>query len=224
MKQKALLVMAALVLMVSGVAAVSAYEAHLVNVTAHVENALDTPAPMAIGGVAAFPQEWLYEDMLITTSGSFKGQSRVNEVEFLIFAEPIYELSVAGDPYLWAGGFTYVSTDGGATWEWIGPTADFSEPVAGFVCTTLTGVASNSADGVIRVAMDMPVDPAYYNELTDPCDKPRPDTGQNNPQNPDQTGTSDGHQYCQAPSVVQDYDVAGDEFGLDIKIQVTDIR
>jgi predicted porin len=38
--KKAILILAALMLVASGVAAVSAYEAHVVNVRSHVENAI----------------------------------------------------------------------------------------------------------------------------------------------------------------------------------------
>lgn len=85
--KKVLLVLGALVMTLSGVAAVSAYEAHLVNVTAHVENALDiTPRKIDFGTV--FPQEWFTKDVIITTSTSFSadGQQRVGDIYFKVFA------------------------------------------------------------------------------------------------------------------------------------------
>jgi len=58
--KKVLLIGTAIVMVLSGVAAVSAYEAHVVNVTAHVENAIETS--LAVGETTefgtVFPQEW----------------------------------------------------------------------------------------------------------------------------------------------------------------------
>jgi hypothetical protein len=211
-KGKIILLAAALAIVVSGIAAVSAYEAHMVNVTAHVENALDTPGAIVIGGVAAFPEEWLIGEIIVTGSQSFKGQSRVNNVDFIVCAEEKDEISPAGDPYLWAGGFTFVSNDGGMTWEWIGPTNDLTPPPSppGVVCTSLPNTVTTTSDAVILVGMDMPVDPDYYNPETDVPNKPRDDNAD--------CGVGIGE-----PCVVADYDVTGDEFGLDIKIQVVDI-
>jgi hypothetical protein len=213
MRQKLILMAAAVAIMVSGIAAVSAYESHLVNVTAHVENALDTPDAIAIGGLAAFPEEWLTGEITVTTSQSFKGQSRVNNVDFLLCAEPKpMDASINGGAgYTWAGGFTFVSTDGGATWSWIGPTNDFVPPSnPAVVCTALTGTVTNAADATILVGMDMPVDPDYYNPETDVDNKPRDDNAD--------CGVGLGE-----PCVVEDYDVTGEDFGLDVKIQVVDI-
>ncbi len=54
--KKILLGLSALVMVLSGVAMVSAYEAHLINVTAHVENALEVDTtPIDFGTV--FPEE-----------------------------------------------------------------------------------------------------------------------------------------------------------------------
>lgn len=59
--------------MLSSVAAVSAFESHLVNVEAHVENALGTPAAFDFDTV--FPEEWLTHEIVVQTSTSFKDQS-----------------------------------------------------------------------------------------------------------------------------------------------------
>ena len=85
--KKVLLVLGALMMVLSGVAAVSAYEAHIINVTAHVENALDvTPRSIDFGTV--FPQEWFTKDVSITTSISFCAdeQQRVGDIYFKVYA------------------------------------------------------------------------------------------------------------------------------------------
>jgi len=68
--KKLLLVLGALVMTVSGVAMVSAYEAHTVNVRAKVENALHLDrAVMDFGTV--FPEEWFTEGFKVIRSTSF---------------------------------------------------------------------------------------------------------------------------------------------------------
>jgi hypothetical protein len=68
--KKVMLVLGALVIMVCGVAMVSAYEAHVVNVTAKVENALNvTTDPLDYGTV--FPEEWLTKKFKVQHSISF---------------------------------------------------------------------------------------------------------------------------------------------------------
>ena len=56
--KKVVLGLAALVLIVSGVAAVSAYEAHIINVKAKVENAL-TVGVSRLNYGTVFPEEFL---------------------------------------------------------------------------------------------------------------------------------------------------------------------
>ena len=212
--KKVILILAALVLVVSGVAAVSAYEAHVVNVTAHVENALSVSATqLTIGGTAAFPEEWLEGSVTVDTSSSFKTQSRVNNVDIKLCAEPKPAGTAPGNlDYRWAGGFTFISVDGGTTWVWIGPTADEVEPTAGFTCPTMTaGTANNTAVVTVDVGMDIPVFDGFYNELTDVPNKPRPDNA---------TCASKG---VDEPCVISAGTPTGSDFGLDLKIQVVDI-
>ncbi len=81
-------VLATAAVVIAGAAAFSAYEAHIVNVTATIENALsvDTGA-MAFGTV--FPQEYLVKDMNIQLSDSFKSTGRVDDVEYVIKQKPM---------------------------------------------------------------------------------------------------------------------------------------
>jgi hypothetical protein len=68
-------------------AALSAFEAHIVNVTAQIENALDVPVD-AIDFGTVFPQEELDETLEISLSDSFLGEDRVDDVEYIIRQKP----------------------------------------------------------------------------------------------------------------------------------------
>jgi len=90
MRKRILLVLVTILVVVAGVAAISAYEAHIINVTAHIENALKvTPnAPIAFGTV--FPQEYFERRLFITTSESFcqSTQRRVLNIDYKIVQKP----------------------------------------------------------------------------------------------------------------------------------------
>jgi hypothetical protein len=77
MSKKILLALATVVVVAGGVAALSAYEAHVINVTAHIENALDVHGePIAFGTV--FPQEYREAQVTVRLSDSFQAQDPVN--------------------------------------------------------------------------------------------------------------------------------------------------
>lgn len=87
MKKKILLGLAAAVVVVGGVAALSAYEAHVINVTAHIENALSvSPKEIVFGTV--FPQEYMESDFTISLSESFQAADRVDDIEYIIKQKP----------------------------------------------------------------------------------------------------------------------------------------
>lgn len=73
MKKKIALALVAAVAVVGGVAAMSAYEAHVINVTAHIENALSVPTKEISFGTV-FPQEYVDETFTMTLSQSFQDQ------------------------------------------------------------------------------------------------------------------------------------------------------
>ena len=91
------LAVATVAIVLAGAAAFSAYEAHIVNVTATIENALsvDTGA-MAFGTV--FPQEYLVKDMNIQLSDSFKNTGRVDDVEYVIKQKPMVKAPCVPPP------------------------------------------------------------------------------------------------------------------------------
>ena len=90
MKKKIILGLITVVVVVGGVAALSAYEAHVINITAHIENALKVipPEDMTFGTV--FPQEKMIRQLLITTSDSFcsSTQTRVSTINYKIVQKP----------------------------------------------------------------------------------------------------------------------------------------
>ena len=83
MSKKILISLLSVAVIAAGVVAVSAFEAHIINVTAHIENALSVlPKEIKFGTV--FPQEYLEEKLTIELSDSFKAADRVDDVEYKI--------------------------------------------------------------------------------------------------------------------------------------------
>lgn len=123
MKHKAILIFAALLMVVSGVAAVSAYEAHIINVTAHVENALAVDTTKAEFGVM-FPQEWnkIKKEVKLSTSAiaelpvEFGVTGDLKSVSFKIYAE----WKVDEDYGTGANHLPDVTIGTGDYWAWIG--------------------------------------------------------------------------------------------------------
>lgn len=90
------------IFVLGGMSLVSAFEAYVINVTAHIENALFVhPESLEFGTV--FPQEKLNSTMFVTFSESFsaKSQERVGNVDYVLKEKPkprpLYESSVGVD-------------------------------------------------------------------------------------------------------------------------------
>ena len=65
----------------------AAFEAHVINVTATIENALAvSPNPVQFGTV--FPNETVYRNMTVALSESFSKEDRVDDVEYKIVQKP----------------------------------------------------------------------------------------------------------------------------------------
>ncbi len=97
MKKKIILALVALVAVSFGVVGLSAYEAHILNVTANIENSLTVPLEttgMSFGTV--FPEEVMYKNFDIQLSSSFLTEPRVDDVEYLIRQKP--KCGVPADP------------------------------------------------------------------------------------------------------------------------------
>ena len=103
MNKKILLALGSVLVVVGGVAALSAFEAHVINVTAKIENALTVPAE-AIPFGTVFPQEYLERNFIIRLSESFLAddQLRLGDVYYKIVQKPklkpLYEELVAQCP------------------------------------------------------------------------------------------------------------------------------
>ncbi|HDZ54688.1 MAG TPA: hypothetical protein ENI19_02650 [Candidatus Nealsonbacteria bacterium] len=87
MKKKIILGLVAVVAVAGGVAVLSAYEAHVINVTARIENALSVAVEHIDFGTV-FPQEYLEFPLEIALSGSFLAEDRVDDVEYVIKQKP----------------------------------------------------------------------------------------------------------------------------------------
>jgi len=87
MNKKILMSLGAALAVVASVAAMSAYEAHVINVTAHIENALYVH-PKAIAFGTVFPQEYVERDFTVELSTSFQAAGRVDDVEYVIKQKP----------------------------------------------------------------------------------------------------------------------------------------
>src|SRR3989344_6121724 len=87
MKKKIILAAIALVAVAGGVAGLSAFEAHVINVTAKIKNALRVPTDSIDFGTV-FPQEQLDQTFDVTLSQSFLDEDRVDDVEYAIRQKP----------------------------------------------------------------------------------------------------------------------------------------
>jgi hypothetical protein len=65
----------------------AAFEAHVINVTARIENALDVPVKFLDYGTV-FPQEYLVENLEVSLSDSFLSENRVDDVRYFIRQKP----------------------------------------------------------------------------------------------------------------------------------------
>jgi len=227
--KKAILMVAALLMVVSGIAAVSAYEAHLINVTAHVENAL-TVDTAAIDFGTVFPQEWLIVDRDIELSESANvalteggAAGTLVSVEYKIWAEykvdpgsPNHtpDLMIGGtDYYKWLGPWLWVGINQadptGATtlvaqgWTQVGA-VPVSPAMAKDTCEG--GTLTSDTPDTLKVMLLAPCFHGYYNADTDT--------------KPDWWPTPDTAAWPFLDSALRD----GCDLGLDLKVQVTAIN
>ncbi|MEK7561011.1 MAG: hypothetical protein AAB539_03595 [Patescibacteria group bacterium] len=87
MSKKLLLGTASLLTAISILPLFAAFEAHVINVTARIENALTVPMEHIRFGTV-FPQEYLVRDLPIRLSQSFLDEPRVDDVEYFIRQKP----------------------------------------------------------------------------------------------------------------------------------------
>jgi len=200
------------------VAAVSAYEAHIVNVTAHVENAL-TVSTVDIDFNTVYPQQFWLRDFAFSTSESFASewQQRVYHIDYELWAEwkpkdsGYYPwlgdaLWLAQEPVLDLNGDGEINLADDTVprvWTYVGEAPSGppgARKVLGPVTMTKPGVVTHSW----CLALDVPVFEGYPLHATTPP-----------------SGLS-------APTLVilktdPRYHPEGIELGVDIKIQITGI-
>ncbi len=82
MKKRILITLAAAVVVVGGVAGMSAFEAHVINVTATIENALTVPIDKIAFGTV-FPEEVFEQNFSVALSDSFKEQAQCSDLNLL---------------------------------------------------------------------------------------------------------------------------------------------
>ena len=103
MSKKILLGLGTILAVVAGVAGMAAYEAHVINVTAKIENALRVHPQESMNFGTVFPQEYRTRSLTIGTSDSFcaEGQTRVTSIDYKIVQKPkpvpAYEEQVGED-------------------------------------------------------------------------------------------------------------------------------
>ena len=88
--KKFLLTMLAGLVFVVSLPLMAAYEAHVINVTAHIENALRVTPPGEMTFGTVFPQEYHEKRIIVTTSRSFCAgdQRRVLNIDYKIVQKP----------------------------------------------------------------------------------------------------------------------------------------
>ena len=103
-------------LIVGGAAAFSAFEAHVVNVTATIENALNVPVEqngLTFGEM--FPEEVSHQTLPISLSESFMSTDRVDDVEYMIRQKPKCGIAVPDTDPVQYSGFTQVTENSDGT-------------------------------------------------------------------------------------------------------------
>lgn len=93
MAKKLLMALVAVLAVAGGIAALSAYEAHVINVTAHIENAMDV-SPEAIDFGTVFPEETFHRTFQVNCSTSFIAEDRVDDIHYKVVLKP----KPLGDP------------------------------------------------------------------------------------------------------------------------------
>ncbi|KPJ55007.1 hypothetical protein AMJ47_03040 [Parcubacteria bacterium DG_72] len=96
MKKKILLGIAAVAVIAGGIAALSAYEAHVINVTAKIENALKVSTKEIDFGTV-FPQEKLVQNIWIRLSDSFMAEDRADDVQYEIHQKTKFKVFPKAD-------------------------------------------------------------------------------------------------------------------------------
>ncbi len=166
--KRIIFLVAALLTVFSGIAAVTAYEGHMVDVKAHVENALMVQTDDVNFGTM-FPEQEKETQFQVSLSESFRAQTAISTINYKMYWEPKAIYGGALDP----------DGDGlfQAIWPYIAVSVNTQNyPISGYVQnangTILIGADSvflkgNQCD-TIHLVFNAPVFDKWYNILTDP--------------------------------------------------------
>lgn len=169
-------VIIAFILIISGITAVGAWEGHLVDVKAHVENAVGV-TPLDVDFGIMFPQEEVEKEVYIGLSESFRAeeQTRYSSVKYYVCWEP--KLIEGHDPILANQPICDPDEDGyfEPLWPWLQVNAEgdtiYEVPVQGDGYVRIGEGILYKADDICDVwhlVFDPPVFAGYYNCVTDP--------------------------------------------------------
>lgn len=176
--RKIIFVLAAVLAIFSGVAAVSATEGHLVDIKAHVENAIGVETyDLNFGTV--YPEQVFNKTLVFGLTDSYLADTGVNRLDYFLYWElkPIEDgfMDADGDDYFEPMNAFLEVTDGDADLEWWGydqhvvPTP--TDPV--LFCDGQLFRTEDVCDA-IDIKFTVPVFDNYYNPLTDPIVDPEP--------------------------------------------------
>ena len=176
--KKVILIITAIVMVASGVAAVSAYEAHTINVIAKVENAISVSTNETDFGTV-FPEEWVSQHFSANLSGSFCEQTRVDTVNITVWAE--WKEKEDGTAYPWLGEALYIMANGNKGYIGANTTAPFGAQPALDINDEHMQALMDKIPGtdlildnlLVYLYLDVPVFEEFYNSNTDVLDKPR---------------------------------------------------
>jgi hypothetical protein len=207
------MVVLTLTLVLAGVSSAMAFEAHKVNVRAHVENAMVVSTDEINMGTV-FPQEWVtgyHFDVKLSTSFVEQDPVRVNVVDYAICAH--HKVDENGEQLLpWLPGL-YVNIDQ-AGWCPVVEPAEFCD-----YTKVTTGDLTMGSDPTDQIALglDVPVFDGYYNGALEDfleINKPRPD------ERPFPVDVNEPSAILPVPGAGADI---GADYGVDLWIQVTGI-
>lgn len=232
MIKRGLLTLTFLGALFSGMGMVSAFEAHTINVTAHIENAMGLSSYQIHFGTV-FPEEWLVQQRVINVSSSFcdQDQFRVTVIEYDIWVQnkPL----PPGHPnypglYPWLGDALYIgivedaqNTDpairfpvgvGSGVLASVDPTGTAPRPILVLSNSLHKFSQANQSwdlSDLLIVGLDVPVFEGFWNSLTDVNPKP--------------SGLS-GPTVVIEESDTDRWNPDGVDLGADIVVQITDIH
>lgn len=190
MIKRGITVLATMMALLSGVGMVSAFEAHTINVKAHVENAIQVDTTEVLFGTV-FPEEWRFAQFDVGFSDSFcaidGSQDRHDFIfyEIWLLEKPLDPADPTGPKFPWLGDALYFGIDvtvanpKAPDLTPVGPTGpplllNIFDPQVGAPSTTHSlsklPAAFDKFD-TITVGIDVPVFEGFWNKFTDVMEK-----------------------------------------------------